>query len=44
MQLFIIFSSEEFDLKSFIRSWEPAWNEWMNENLKFTVNKIQINN
>ena len=42
MQLFIIFSPEEFDLKSFIR--EPAWNEWMNENLKFTLNKIQINN
>ena len=24
MQLFVIFSSEEFDLKSFIRAWEPA--------------------
>ena len=24
MQLFVIFSSEELDLKSFIRAWEPA--------------------
>ena len=44
MQLFVIFSSEELDLKSFIRAWEPAWSEWMNEYLWNTSNKMQTNN
>ena len=44
IQLFVIFSSEELDLKSFIRAWEPAWNEWINENLWLTSNKIQTSN
>ena len=44
MQLFVIFSSEELDLKSFIRAWEPAWNEWINENLWLTSNKMQTSN
>ena len=29
MQLSVIFTSEELNLKSFIRVWEPTWNEWM---------------
>ena len=33
MQLFVTFCLGELDLKSFIRDWELAWNEWMNENL-----------
>ena len=41
MQLFVIFFSEELDLKSLIRAQEPAWNEWMNKNLLFISNKIQ---
>ena len=44
MQLFVIYPSEELDLKSLIRAWEPAWNEWMNENPWFTSNKIQTRN
>ena len=44
MQLFVIFFPEELDLKSFIRAWELAWNEWMNENLQFTLNKMQTSN
>ena len=42
--LFVKFSSEELDLKSFIRAREPAWNEWKNENLGFTWNKVQTSN
>ena len=42
IQLFVIFSSKELDLKSFIRVWEPAWNEWMNENLWFTSTNQQL--
>ena len=40
----LIMSTEELDLKSFIRAWEPAGNEWMNENFWNTLNKIQTNN
>ena len=41
MQLLVIFL-EELDFKSFIRAWEPAWNEWLNE--KSTSSKMQTSN
>ena len=31
--LFVILSSEDNDLNSFISAWDPPWNEWMNEHL-----------
>ena len=44
MQLFIIFPSGELNLKSIIKAWEPPGNEWMNEHLYFTSNKIKTSN